>query len=61
MRKTEISNFPLYFLGIPLYNVNAVVPCLNGSKLAIIYHLLFLWCPLHEKKTTRKKFEKKHH
>ena len=43
MQITEMSIFPLYFLGIPLYNVKAVVPCLNGSKFAIIYHILFLW------------------
>ena len=59
MQITEMSIFPLYFLGIPLYNVKAVVPCLNGSKFAIIYHILFLWWPLHKKNTTRKKFEKK--
>ena len=43
MQITEMSMFPLYFLGIPLYNVEAVVPCLNGSKFAIFYHILFLW------------------
>ena len=43
MQITEMSIFPLYFLGNPLYNVKAVVPCLNGSNFAIIYHILFLW------------------
>ena len=43
MQITEISIFPLYLLGIPFYNVKAVVPCLNGSKFAIIHHILFLW------------------
>ena len=31
-QKTQMSIFPLY-------NVKAVVPCLNGSKFAIIYHI----------------------
>ena len=43
MQITEMSIFPLYFLGIPLHNVKAIVPCLNGSKFAIIYDILFLW------------------
>ena len=60
MRKTEMSIFPLYFLRIPLYNVKAVVPCLNGSKFAIIQFILFLWGPLHEKKTTRTFFVEPH-
>ena len=54
MQKTEMSIFPFIFSGNSF-----VVPCLNGSKFAIIYHILFLWWPLHEKNTTTKKIEKK--